>query len=144
MKLRKEQKTIDKSFPCRNILIGVIGASLNFEGNFFFGERQFYCLNQQLCRSKDMIFLDVKHLKFSIEKYLNRCDQHIMEEFLFSLRREHFTVWISNLGRKGPLNFEASKLLTLSYSTEWLNCGTVEGWNSGSAEYLKTQNDGIP
>ena len=36
----------NKSFPCRNILIGVIGASWNSEKTFFHFKRAVYCLNQ--------------------------------------------------------------------------------------------------
>ena len=38
----------NKSFPCRNILIGVICSSRNLKEYFFFEERAFYHVNQQI------------------------------------------------------------------------------------------------
>ena len=54
-----------------------------------------------------MIFLDVKHLKFSIEKYLNRCDQHIMEEFLFFFKKRAFYCLNQQLRPKRATKFRS-------------------------------------
>ena len=71
-------------------------------------------------------------------------------EYFFSLKSGHFTVWISDLCRKEPLNLQskqAARFVNLSYSTEWWNGGTVDGRNGGiskDAEWMNILKRGKP
>ena len=89
----------NKTFPSKNIIIGVIGASWNLERMFLFNQRTFHRLNQRLMSKTAAKFakrvdpLVIKRRNDGTENGERRNGRH---EMLLPINQNHDTIWERN------------------------------------------------